>query len=130
MQIRPFEKKDYLEVCDLLISRHVEPPHEISDLNGICFVAVENDEIVGVIWALVGKSTQAHVDYVAVKEEGVKIGSQLLIRLDSELKKLGIKRYTFYIEEHSKRMLDLILKYKEQAKVKMLRKMYFFRRDL
>ena len=130
MQIRPFEKKDYLEVCDLLISRQVEPPHEMSDLNGICLVAVENDETIGVIWGLAGESTQGYIDYFAVKDQGTKVGSQLLSRLDTELKKSGIHRYTFYIEEHSKRMLDLVLEYKERSNIKLLRKMFFFRREL
>lgn len=130
MEIRPFEKKDYLEVCDLLISKRVEPPHEMSDLNGICFVAVESDEIIGVIWALVGKSTQSYVDYFAVKEKGIKTGSQLLSRLDKEMRKHGINRYNFYVEEYSKDFLKLLNKYGEQSGLKLLRKMYFFRREL
>jgi len=130
MIIRSFKPEDYKEVCDLLISRYVEPPHEISDLNGVCFVAVENDEIVGCHWALVGESTQAHTDFTVAKYEGKHIGSKLMVAVDNELRKRGVKRHTFYVEKHSKEMIDLIIKYGKSAGIEVLREMYFCRREL
>lgn len=95
-KIRPFRETDYKEVCELLMSNNVGLPHEISDLGGICLVAEKNGEIVGVIWALIGNSTQAYVGYFAIKDHNIIIGKTLNDHLETILMLHGVKRYTFF----------------------------------
>lgn len=115
MSIRQFQPRDYPQVWHLLNNNGVEPPKEISDLNGLCLVAEENGKIEGVIWALVGNSTQAYVDYYVTdyktnSQNGIRanrIGLQLVIELEKILTEMGVKRYTFYVEKYNSYFVEM-----------------------
>ena len=128
MIIRPYNIVDYPEVVDLLTMLEVEPPAEPSDLNGPGIVAIEDEGIIGFIWALVGQSTQAHIDYLVADPKYPLIGWTLVKVMDKILKDIGINRYTFYIEPDNKKMVKAISH--ETFKVQKLRDLKFFRRDL
>ena len=135
MKMRFFRLEDFDAICQLLDESGVEPPKEISDIaGGLCIVAEENKEIIGVIWALHGKSTTAYVDYLAVRKghENQKVFMSLLSRLDFWLKRNGVKRYYFYVVEHSTRFLQLLLRYHSDYNIKLLGRgeIYLFRREL
>jgi len=131
MNIRPFDITDYNEVWMLLADNGVEPPMEPSDLGGVCLVAEDKDKIVGCMWALVGNSTQAYIDYTAVHKDyrDAHVSWQLLQAMDQILVKMGVKRYTFYIEKDNERFLELIKKYGQANGTKQLRDLHFFRRE-
>lgn len=132
MIIRPYKIEDYKKVIDLLVKCNVEPPQEQSDLKGVCFVAEDNNEIVGFIWALVGLSTCAYIDYFAIHPDyqKTKLGWNLLKGMGTTLKYLGIKRYYFFIEPDNEYFINLVEKYRELNKVTKLRELRFYRREI
>lgn len=133
MIIRLFKPEDFDGVVNLLSRVDVEPPHEESDLNGLCLVAVEAGQIIGCIWALLGSSTQSYVDYFAVAPEykGGRLAFYLLKVLDKILLLKGIKRYDFYVEPYNKEFIDLIKHWDDKRKnVERLRDLLFFRRTI
>lgn len=111
--IRPFQIADYESVCKLLQDNKVNPPAEITDLNGICLVSEKDKEINGVIWALIGNGTQAYVGYYAVKKEVQKtrIATDLISHLETIMRLHGVKRYTLIIEKWNKEFETLALHY-------------------
>lgn len=132
MKIRPFVSEDYAGVLAVLAAGKVEPPKEITELRGPCFVAELYGEIVGVIFALSGPSTKAYIDYLAVREDmrGTLVFPRLLDAIESELKRLGVKRYIFHIEKHNTKALDQLLKYRERYGITMLRDLFYFAREI
>ena len=128
MIIRPYTITDYQEVVELLIRSEVEPPVEPSDLSGPGIVAIAKEGIVGFIWALVGQSTQAHIDYLVADKKYPLIGWTLVKVMDKILKDLGIRRYTFYVEPDNDKMIKAVSH--ETFEVQKLRGLKFFRREL
>jgi len=133
MLIRRFKDDDFKAVCDLLVESNVEPPVERSDFDGLCLVTEDKGEIVGCMWALVGKGTQAYLDWVAVKRGywNRDVFTSMALAMDIELKKLGIKRYTFFVLPQSERFIDLIVKWGRHWNIELLtRHNYLFRREI
>jgi len=132
MIIRPYKDDDYLKVLDLLQLCGVEPPSEQSDFKGVCLVAEEDSLVIGCIWALVGISSQAHVDFFAVKPKyrNTHTALNLLLQLDVVLKQLGVKRYSFYVEPDNHEFSELIERCKKQNKIQRLRELLFYRREI
>jgi len=132
MVIRQYKQEDYSAVVRLLVVCHVEPPAEESDLKGACIVAEENGEIVGCIWALVGLSTCAHVDWFAVHPDlrHTKLGWNLLRTMDLLLRDSGIHRYSFFIEPDNIDFINLVEKHKTANKIQKLRDLRFYRREI
>lgn len=132
MIIRPFKQEDFKAVVDLLKLTSVEPPHEPTDLNGLCFVAEDEGKIVGCVWALVGHGTQAYIDFFSVNPEYqyTHLGWNLIKTMDAVLKKTNIHRYTFFVEPGNEQFIKLINKYREANKITRLRDLRFFRREL
>ncbi len=133
MIIRPYKRPDYDQAIELLKTCNVEPPKEPSDLNGVCIVAEDEGKIVGVLWALVGLSTtQAHLDFFAVHPDyqSQHMGWSLLKAMDDILKKMGVHRYTFFLETDNKGFGRLIEKYGKQYKTERLRDLHSYRREL
>jgi ribosomal protein S18 acetylase RimI-like enzyme len=130
MLIRPYKDKDYFEVYSLLSLCEVEPPAKESDFKGVCYVAQDEQRIIGVIWALVGVSTQAHIDYFAVHPEYQKthIGWNLVKTMENTLKKMGIHLYTFHLEADNDEFLELIEKYQAEYNFERLRDLRTYRR--
>jgi len=131
MVIRPYKSEDYEKVIDLLIKCNVEPPQEQSDLKGICFVAEDNNQIVGHIWALTGLSSQAYVDYFSIHPDyrKTKIGWKLWIIMDKTLKYMGIKRYYFFIEHDNSGFINLVEKHRE-LRITKLRKLQWYKKEI
>lgn len=133
MLIRRFKEEDYTEICNLLLENKVEPPLERSDFDGLCLVAEDKGKVIGCMWALVGIGTQAYLDWVAVKKEYWDKGvfTSLALAMDVELKKLGIKRYTFFVLPQSERFIELIVKWGREWNIELLTKRNFlFRREI
>lgn len=132
MQIRHYQDSDYESVWQLLNESGVEPPREKSDLKGLCFVAEDDSKIAGVIWALIGYSTTAYIDFFAVHPDyrSKKLGWALLSTMDKALKMADVHRYYFYLEPDNKEFLSIIEKYKEQNRVERLRDLIHFRREI
>lgn len=132
MMIRRFELDDYPEVLDLLKHEGVEPPADIDELNGLCFVAVIGDSIAGVISAVVGSSSKAYVDYLAVHSvfHGGYLFYGLLMELERELRERGIKRFMFHVEKHNSETLGQLHKYRETYKITMLRDLHYFLKEV
>ena len=132
MIIRSYKPKDYEQVINLLTTCNVEPPIEESDLKGVCIVAAKCDQLVGVIWALVGLSSQGYVDYFAIHpdHQQTKLGWNLLSVMDAALRQFGVKRYTFFIEPDNTYFMNLVEKTREANRVTRLRDLRFFRREI
>lgn len=132
MRIRQFKEPDFPQIISLLQSVNIEPPAERSDFNGLCVIAEDEKKIVGCIWALVGPSSQAYIDYFAVapEYEDKNIGWFLVQTIDKALKTLGVKRYTFYVEKASVRFIELLDKYGKANNVTKLRELQFYRREI
>lgn len=132
MLVRPFSPHDYHEVVALLLAGGVEPPCEVEELRGPCFVAVVGGEIVGVVFALSGPSTKAYIDYLAVREDyrGTFVFSRLLKEIEGELRKSGVKRYIFHVEKHNHETYDQLYKYRECYGVTKLRDLHYFSKEI
>lgn len=132
VKVRPFIRDDFEPVVALLLAGKVEPPTEMSDLLGPCFVAEDNGEIVGVIFAIAGLSSKAYIDYLAVKEEyrGSRVFFSLLQAIEAELRRLGVKRYTFHLEKHNTKGLAQLYKRRERYDVTKLRDLHYFSREM
>ena len=126
--IRQFQESDFNEVCKLLESNHVEPPKRLSDLKGVCFVA-DVGRIVGVIWALVGESTLAYADYLAVDPEyqANHVGFLLMTKLEMELKLRGVKQWLFHVEKWNIKFLKIL---DNREGLERLRDLHYFRRTI
>ena len=132
MEIRNFHPDDYEQVCGLLVECGVEPPAELSDLNGPCLVAVKDCLIIGVLFALTGTSSRAYLDYLAIRDTA-RCGfvyHRLLTAMDKILKDSGVKRYIFHIEKHNHNAHKQLYKYREQFGIRMLRDMHYFSREI
>ncbi len=132
MIIRAFKDEDYEQVILLLKLCKVETPQEPSDLHGLCLVAEDEGRIIGNVWALVGRSSQAHVDYLAVHPDHRKshVGWNLVKVLDETFKRVGVHRYTFHIEPDDTYFTPIIEKYREANRVTRLRDLHFYRREI
>ena len=134
MITRPYKPQDYLGVTKLLQKTGVESPVEPSDLRGPAAIVAEDENgmIVGFIWALVGLSTQAHVDFLAIdqKHRRGRLGIALLVHLDDLLLKAGVKRYTFYVEKDNHGFLEAIERHGKAMNTEKLRYLHFFRRQI
>lgn len=132
MNIRLYDHKDYPEILNLLSACGVEPPVEASDLSGVCLVSEEDGKVIGCVWALTGASTQAHIDYFAVDKDYREkhVGWLLIMAMDSVLKKLGVKRYTFFIEPDNEYFNGIMTRFGEANNVKRLRDLRFYRREI
>ena len=132
MIIRSYKREDFQQVIDLLIVCNVEPPVEESDLKGICIVAEKGEEIVGVIWALMGLSSQGYVDYFAIHpdHQQSKLGWNLLSVMDAALRQFGVRRYSFFIEPDNTYFMNLVDKYRGPNRVTKLRELRFYRREI
>ena len=132
MIIRYFEKEDFDSVVYLLATCGVEPPQELDELMGPCFVSEVDGEIVGIIFALAGASTKAYVDYLAIKEEhrGTPLFFALLSAMERELKERGIKRYMFHIELYNTKAIEQLQKYGNKYSITQLRNLHYFSREI
>lgn len=132
MSIRDFTPEDYPAVIALLIAGDVDRPVEIDELSGLCLVAEDKDEVVGVMYALCGESSKAYVDYLAVREDyrGTLVYSRLMQAMDARLKARGVKRYTFHVERGNNIVLDHLLKYRKKQNITMLRSLHYFSREI
>ncbi len=130
--IRDFREEEFDQFVLLVSQADVEPPQEVQDLKGVCLVAEENNKLVGCMYALVGGSTQAYIDWFVVKknQQGEHLGILLAKEMDKRLKEEGVKRYNFYVEKHSTRFLDIIINHADYWGIKKLRDFYWFRREL
>lgn len=132
MIIRMYNEEDYRRVVELLVRNDVEPPQERSDLNGLCLVAEVGGTIIGSIWAMVGTSSKAYVDYLAVdkryRNQGV--AWELSKVLGEMLKAMGVKRYDFYVEQDNEYMDNIIDRHGEKNNMVRLRDLKFYRREL
>lgn len=71
IKIRFYEEKTDYERVDALLRRHGFQDISRDHLNGLALVAENGDKVVGFVWALVGESNVAYVDYlVAERIEG------------------------------------------------------------
>lgn len=115
-----------LEECE------VEAPVEPGDLAGPCLVAVVDGEIVGIIFALAGKSTRAYLDYLAVRasHRGRLVYFRLLDAMDALLKSMGVKRYMFHVEKYNHRAFEQLYKYRERYGIKKLNDLHYFSREI
>ena len=129
MIIRPYQDEDFDEVIELLKLCKVEPPAEESDFAGLCYVALDQEKLIGCIWALLGVSTQGYVDYFAVhpKYRSQHIGWALLQMMEQSLQKMGIKRFTFFLDNDDA-FLPLVEKYVDEYNLKRLNILHWFRR--
>lgn len=132
MLVRPFTEEDYRPVFVLLYENNVDVPRSADELRGPCFVVEDKDRIVGVVWALVGESTKAYVDYLAVASDyrNSRVFYLLLTALDEELKKRGVKRYMFHTEKFNTWMVDKIYKHHEKMNIYALNDLSYFCREL
>lgn len=133
MKIRPFKIEDYTAIVNLLEENNMATPTRSSDLRGICLVAEEREEIIGVIYALTGSSTQAYINYFAVKKDyrEQEIGKALSSQMDKVLKVLGIERYVFYVQKQSKEMIMWCnSEIRQKKRLTKLPDYYWFRRDI
>jgi len=130
--IRPFKAEDYNQVIELLKLCNVEPPVEQSDLKGICYVAEIEYKIVGCLWAVNGLSTCAYLDFFAIHPDyqNTKLGWNLLKVMDKTLRLNNIHRYYFYIEPDNTYFIDLVDKYRKAYRVRKLRDLQFYRREI
>lgn len=129
MMIRKFKEDDFGAIVTLLGTCNVEPPREVSEVD-VCFVAEDKGKIIGVIAALVGKSSKAYVDWLAVHEDyrGKLVLARLIGVLEQSLRTAGIKRYTFQVEESSIEALKLLAKYDHG--IRILRPLHNFSKEL
>ena len=133
MKIRNFEENDYREVCELLQAQNVEPPAEVEELNGPCFIAEDdNKKIIGCIFALVGQSTKAYVDFLAVDSayHGTMVFSYLLAALEHMLQFMGVKRYVFHVEKNNHKTYAQLYKYREKYGIIKLRDLHYFSKEI
>lgn len=130
--VRPFKKEDFPFVFVLLFENSVEPPRDAEELQGPCFVAEKDGEIIGVVWALVGESTKAYIDFLAVSKEHRNSRAFFLLiqTLDKELKRRGVKRYMFHTEKFNTWMVDKIHKHHKEMKIYALNDLSYFCREL
>jgi len=129
MKIRPFLPSDFDHVCALLISKGVEPPATLEEIAGLDLVAEEDGQIVGNIYALLGQSTKAYVDFFAVKDGGIggqRIALQLVLHLETVMRIAGKTRYDFYVEQFNERFKRIA----STHGAKRLRDLSFFRMEL
>jgi len=124
MTIRPFRTADFDVVVNFLKINGVEPPSEISDLGGICLIAEKGGMLQGVIYALIGQSTKAYIDFYAALTP--QTAWTLLQHMETVLRLHGIKRYDFYVEKFNAKFSEMALNYGCQK----LRDLDFFRRGL
>jgi hypothetical protein len=130
--IRPFRDEDFQGVLDILRIGKVDEPQYPSELRGLCFVAEDGaGEIVGVVYAMVGVSTKAYVDYLAVRMDYQK--GPLFFRLLSEVEKAmiahGVKRYMFHVEQYNVAGLKQLFKRREKYNITKLRDLHYFSRE-
>ena len=132
MEIRDFQTEDYQQVVNLLKKEGVEPPKEVGELNGLCLVALSDNRVVGVVYALAGPSTKAYVDYLAVDPDyrGHLTFFRLMTRLAERLKEIGVKRYTFHLEKHNVSFFNQLYKHRERYGIEMLNDLYYFAREI
>ena len=85
VEIRAYEKSDFLEVSKLLLDTFHYQKQDVSDPNVFEFVAVLDQKIVGYFYLcrildIVRNIVIFHVDYVCVSEEyrGHKIGKKMM----------------------------------------------------
>ena len=130
MIIRLFESADFENVMELLVKTGIELPAEASDFKGLALVAEEDNKVIGCIWALVGMSTQAHVDYFAVDPEyqSLHVGIELLKVMDKLLLRMGVHRFSFHVEKDNVEFMRLVDN--PLNKVVQLRDLNFYRREL
>jgi hypothetical protein len=132
MNVRNFKETDFNEVVALLKKNNVEPPCEVEELNGPCFVAVDGGKLIGCIFALVGLSTKAYVDFLVVDKEFQSSMTlfHLLTALEYTLREIGVRRYVFNIELHNQNAIDMLFKYREKYQITKLRDLHYFAREL
>lgn len=124
VKIRPLRLEDFNTICEMLNMRGIEPPVEPSDCAGVFLIAEDNGLIKGSIYALIGASTKAYVDYYFA--DSAYIGWMLLQTLETILKLHGIKRIDFAIENNNNSFERLAIKYGCEK----LRDLKWFRREL
>lgn len=132
MNIREFDVDDFRHVVRLLKDNGVEPPFEPEVLSQPCYVAEQYGEIIGIIFALAGKSTEAYVNYLAIRADyqGSFLFNRLLLHLERNLKAMGVKRYTFHLEKYNHQAIKQLYKYREKYQIKMLNDLHYFRREI
>lgn len=132
MLCRAFKPEDFPQVFVLLFENSVEPPREVEELAGPCFVVEKDEKIIGIIWALVGESTKAYVDFLAVAKEHRNSRAFFLLTetLDKELRRRGVKRYMFHTEKFNTWGVNFIYKHHKEMKIYALNDLSYFCREL
>lgn len=128
MTIRPYITDDFERVWAFLDKApNVDAPRDIWDIEGLAFVAEEDGDIVGFIYALVGLF-KAYVDFFAVAEKyrGKALAYRLFKKLEDGLRKYHVKRFYFQIEMDNKHFLNIA----EKIGAERLRDVHFLRREV
>jgi len=132
MRIRDYDEKDFQQVVYLLKECGVDPPYEPDEIKGLCLVADDGQEVCGVVYALVGPSSKAYGDFLAIREDlrGSRLYFRLLTTMEARLKELGVKRYVFHVEKHNHSAFAQLHKYREKYRITMLNDLHYFMRTL
>ena len=119
-------------IYNFLLLNNVEPPCETDELDENGIMAIDNGKLVGFIWALVGNTSKAYVDFFAVAEEyrGKTVAYRLIEKMDELLVNKGLKRYNFNIEKWNTSMVGKIINYAEKYKIRPLADLHYFQREL
>ena len=132
MKIRDYDDRDFSQVVRLLKECGVDPPYEPSEIKGLCLVAEDEEGICGCVYALVGQSSKAYGDFLAIRPDlrGSRLYFRLLTTLEVRLKEFGVKRYVFHLEKHNHAAFDQLHKYRQKYRITMLNDMHYFMRTL
>ena len=132
MKIRDYDDSDFPQVVRLLKECGVDPPYEPDEIKGLCLVAEDEAGICGCVYALVGQSSKAYGDFLAIRSDlrGSRLYFRLLTTLEERLKELGVKRYVFHVEKHNHAAFDQLYKYRQKYRITMLNDMHYFMRTL
>ena len=127
IKIRLAEIEDCDNIVELLNNNFVEPPVEFDEIRDMCFIALQDNTVIGSIWALTGKSSKAYIDYFAVTGEKhcEKVAMKLIKTMRVALETRQIKSFMFHIEKWNIKMYNSINKRKE---FKRLNDLFYFRR--
>lgn len=129
---RKYSDELFTHVFNFLLANNVEPPAEPSELDSNGIVAMDKDTIVGFMWALVGNTSKAYVDFFAVAKDyrNGTVAYRLVEKMDELLKSRGMKKYNFHVEKWNTDGISKLLNYADKYNVKPLADLHYFQREL
>ena len=130
--IRLAKPEDFNSIVELLNNNFVEPPFEFDEIRDMCYIAEVDGKIEGTIWTLAGRSSTAYIGFLAVNAIKKRGGIfRLLIKAThTEMKKRGVKRYTFTVAKWNTRAISLLHKYSRNNNIEKLEDLFYFRKEL